>query len=157
MQELMTAKCLDNLREQLREIQDIQRPANLKEIDKARQNGDLKENADYHAAREQQGFIDGKIAELKDLMARAVIVDPASLVHDRVRFGSSVKLEDEEGAKHCYTIVGSQESNPAKGLISFASPLAKALLGKGVDDEVEVLLPKGRSVFYVDEIWYEEW
>ncbi|WP_300919105.1 transcription elongation factor GreA, partial [Helicobacter rodentium] len=135
---------------------EVERPKNIIEIDTAREHGDLKENAEYHAARERQLFLDARINELTQLVAEARVIDPASLTHDKVSFGSTIKLEDLESEEQfTYTIVGATESNPEKGLISYNSPLAKQLLGKFVGDEVGVTLPKGRVDYEILDICYK--
>lgn len=126
-------------------------------IDEARAQGDLKENAEYHAAKEEQGLMEARIAELTDLVGRAQVVDPATLAHERISFGSTVKLldlsTDEEAT---YTIVGGQESNPSKGRISIASPMAKVLLGKEEGDEVSISLPAGKKKYGIEDVSYVE-
>ena len=135
---------------ELKNLKEVERPQNIIEIDTAREHGDLKENAEYHAARERQLFLDARINELTQLVAEARVIDPASLTHDKVSFGSTIKLEDLDSEEQfTYTIVGATESNPDKGLISYNSPLAKQLLGKFVGDEVSVSLPKGRVEYEI--------
>ena len=141
---------------ELKNLKEVERPQNIIEIDTAREHGDLKENAEYHAARERQLFLDARINELTQLVAEARVIDPASLTHDKVSFGSTIKLEDLDSEEQfTYTIVGATESNPEKGLISYNSPLAKQLLGKFVGDEVSVVLPKGRVEYEVLDITYK--
>ena len=126
-------------------------------IDEARAQGDLKENAEYHAAKDQQGLMEARIAELTDIVGRAQVVDPSTLAHDRVSFGSTVELVDQETDEELiYTIVGGQESNPSKGFISFQSPLAKVLLGKEEGDEVSITLPSGKKTYDIEEVSYVE-
>ena len=140
---------------ELKNLKEVERPQNIIEIDTAREHGDLKENAEYHAARERQLFLDARINELTQLVAEARVIDPASLTHDKVSFGSTIKLEDLDSEEQfTYTIVGATESNPDKGLISYNSPLAKQLLGKFVGDEVSVSLPKGRVEYEILDIAY---
>ena len=119
--------------------------------------GDLKENAEYHAAKEKLKLIDIHIAELGDMISKAIIVDPEILPHDRVSFGSTVKLLDKTTDEEFeYSIVGGVESNPEKGLISFNSPLAKQLLGKEEGDEFTAKLPGGVKEFEVLDVFYKE-
>ncbi|MEA3492374.1 MAG: transcription elongation factor GreA [Campylobacterota bacterium] len=128
-----------------------------KVIDEARELGDLKENAEYHAAKDKQGLMEARINELGDLVGRAQVVDPSKLLHERISFGSTVTLVDaatEEGIT--YTIVGSQESYPERGLISIQSPLARQLLGKEEGDEVTVVLPSGKKKYDIEEVNYIE-
>jgi len=143
------------LSEELEQLKSEERAKIAQIIDKARELGDLKENAEYHSAKEQQGLMEARIAELTDIVGRAQVVDPSKLAHQRVSFGSTVVLTDQDTNEEItYTIVGVQESNPSKGLISIASPMAKALLGKEEGDEVEINLPSGHKVFDIEEIKY---
>lgn len=142
---------------ELKKLKEIERPNVVKEIDTARSYGDLKENAEYHAAREKQAFIESRIAELSKILANAKIVDPSSYSHNKVSFGSSVRMLDLDSQKEVkYTIVGSYESDPNKGYISFNSPIAKSILGKEVGDEINMILPRGESDFEILSIEYEE-
>lgn len=146
----------ESLAGELENLKSVERPKVVEEIDTARSHGDLKENAEYHAAREKQAFIETRIAELGDLLARAVIIDPESYEHDSVKFGSSVVIQDIESEKeNKYTIVGVAEANLEKGYISISSPLAKAMLGKKQGDEFRARLPKGESDFEIISISYE--
>ena len=153
----MTEYGYNKLINELKNLKEVERPQNIKEIDTAREHGDLKENAEYHAARDRQLFIDARINELTQLVAQARVIDPSTITHDKVSFGSTITLEDlESEEKLCYTIVGATESNPNKGLISYHSPLAKQLLGKVVGDEVSVELPRGRVEYEILDICYKE-
>ncbi len=144
------------LTEELNNLITVQRPETVKEIDIARGHGDLKENAEYHAAKEKLAFIEARIAELNDLASRVQVVDPSKLKHDRVMFGSTVVLEEvDTGEEIEYTIVGAYESNPEHGLISFNSPMAKALMGKEEGDEVTIKLPKKEESFEIVKIYYK--
>lgn len=126
-------------------------------LDEARQLGDLKENAEYHSAKEKLKLIDVQIAELSDIISKAVIVDPSTLPHDRVSFGSTIKLVDvDTDEEFVYTIVGGVEANVEKGLISFNSPLAKQLMGKVEGDELNANLPGGVKTFEVLKVFYKE-
>lgn len=141
---------------ELKDLKENQRPNIVKEIDIARGHGDLKENAEYHAAKEKQLFIEARINDLSSLLANAQIIDPSVLNHDKVSFGSSVKILNLDSEKtFTYTIVGSIESDPSKGLISFGSPIAKSLIGKSVGDEVSIVLPNGENDFEILEIYYK--
>ncbi len=143
------------LSEELEHLKNVERAAIAKVIDEARALGDLKENAEYHAAKDKQGLMEARIVELQDLLARAKVIDPSTLAHERVSFGSTVVLIDHDSDEEVqYTIVGSQESDPSRGLISIQSPMAKALLGKEEGDEVELQLPSGRKRFDVEEVKY---
>ncbi len=144
----------DRLSKELEQLKTVERGAIAKIIDTARELGDLKENAEYHAAKDKQGLMEARISELTDLVGRAHVINPTTLSHKRVSFGSTVELIDQEDdSEICYTIVGSQESNPEKGLISIGSPMGKALLGKEDGDEVEINLPSGKKIFDIEDIY----
>ncbi len=147
----------DILTKTLSDMKLIERPKILVAIEEARQLGDLKENAEYHAAKEDQANINKKIAELEDLITRVVIIDPATLAHDKISFGSTISLVDVATDEEItYTIVSSAHSNPEEGKISFHSPLAKQLLGKSVGDECIAQLPGGKKEFEIEEVYYDE-
>ena len=151
--EPMLKATFNRLSKELEHLKTVERGAIAKVIDTARELGDLKENAKYHAAKDKQGLMEARILELTDLVGRAHIIDPTCLSHDRVSFGSTVELIDQDDdSEVCYTIVGSQESNPDMGLISINSPMGRALLGKEEDDEVEINLPSGKKVFDIESI-----
>jgi len=153
----MLEATFNTLSEELEQLKTHERGKIAKVIDEARELGDLKENAEYHAAKEKQGLMEARIAELTDIIGRAQVVDPSSLAHERVSFGSTVILSDlSSGEEVKYTIVGSMEAKPEKGLISFQSPMARALIGKEEGDEVEVILPDGKKRFDIEEVLYEE-
>ncbi|MDP3301226.1 MAG: transcription elongation factor GreA [Sulfuricurvum sp.] len=155
--EPMTKFGFQRLSDELNKLKNIDLPAVNVEIDRAKENGDLKENSEYHAAREQQAFIGTRIAELGDVISRAQIVDPSELEHARISFGSTVVLCDlSTDDEITYTIVGGIESNPDRGLISFNSPLAKQLLGREEGDEVKARLPGGEKTFEILEVKYQE-
>jgi len=126
-------------------------------IDEARAQGDLKENAEYHAAKDEQGLMEARIAELTDVVGRAQVIEPSTLAHERISFGSTVALIDQDTDEEVrYTIVGGQESNPGKGLISINSPMAKVLLGKEEGDEVTISLSAGKKMYDIEEVLYVE-
>ncbi|TQR53700.1 transcription elongation factor GreA [Campylobacter troglodytis] len=154
--EAMSKFGYEKLALELENLKSVERVRVVEEIDTARSHGDLKENAEYHAAREKQAFIEGRIAELTDLLSRAQIIDPTSYEHNAVKFGSTVLISDLDTDKESrYTVVGIAEANLDKGYISLSSPLAKAMLGKKVGDEFKVRLPKGESEFEIVSIKYE--
>ena len=140
--EPMTLVGYNKVTNDLEFLKSTERPETVVALDEARQLGDLKENAEYHSAKEKLKLIDVQIAELSNTISKAVIVDPSSLPHDRVSFGSTIDLVDvETDDEFTYTIVGGVESNVEKGLISFNSPLAKQLMGKVEGDEFIATLP----------------
>ncbi|MEA3314941.1 MAG: transcription elongation factor GreA [Campylobacterota bacterium] len=155
--EPMTSNDYDLLTQSLNDLKLVDRPKILVAIEEARQLGDLKENAEYHAAKEDQANINKRIADLEDLITRVVIIEPSTLSHDKISFGSTVKLIDIETEEEIvYTIVSSAHSNPDIGNISFHSPLAKQLLGKSEGDEFIANLPGGKKEFEIEEVYYDE-
>jgi len=155
--EPMTNFGFEKLSRELHDLQKVQRPEMVIELDIARSHGDLKENAEYHAAKEKIAFIENRTDELNDLMTRAQVVDPSLYKHDKIRFGSTVVLEDLDSEEEfTYSIVGSTESNPNLGLISYHSPLAKQLLGKEEGDEVVTKLPSGEKEYEILSVCYKE-
>jgi len=155
--EPMTLFGYNKLQAEVKDLKEVKRPGVVKAIEEALEHGDLKENAEYHAAKESQKNIDNRLAELADILGNSQIVDPSELEHSKVSFGSTVVMTDmDTDEEFTYTIVGGCESNPDAGLISFASPLAKQLLGKEEGDEVKVQLPGGTKEFEIDEVKYQE-
>lgn len=149
----MTASGLQRLEEELRTLRSQERPAIIRAIAEARAHGDLSENAEYHAARERQSFIEGRIAELEEITSSAEVIDPASLSGSHVKFGAHVKLVDEETDKEAtYQIVGVHEADIKAARLSISSPLAKALIGKKVGDTVSVPAPGGDRSYEILEI-----
>jgi transcription elongation factor GreA len=140
----MTAPGLQRLEDELRQLKAEERPAVIRAIAEARSHGDLSENAEYHAARERQSFIEGRIGELEEIISAAEVIDPASLSGDQVKFGAHVHLVDEETEKEAtYQIVGVHEADIKLGRLSISSPLAKALIGKKTGDTISVPAPGG--------------
>ena len=149
----MTAAGYRQLQEELKTLKTAERPAIIEAIARAREHGDLSENAEYHAARDRQSFIEGRIAELEELAKRAQVIDVSQLSGDTVLFGATVRLSDEETEKRVtYQIVGENESDISAGKISISSPLARALIGKKAKDSVEVDSPRGTRYYEIVNI-----
>jgi transcription elongation factor GreA len=149
----MTPEGYAKLESDLKQLKSDERPRNVREIEEARAHGDISENAEFHAAKERQSHIETRIRQLEDKLARAVVIDPSGPPPDQIRFGVTVVLLDTETDEEVtYTIVGEDESDVANGRISVSSPIARALLGKAVDDRVRVAVPKGTREFEVREI-----
>lgn len=129
-----------------------ERPTIVEAIEEARAHGDLSENAEYHAAKERQGQVEAQIAELEDRINRAQIIDPTTLSGDRIVFGATVTLLDEDDKAVRYQIVGQVEADANHGRISYNSPLGRALIGRRVDDEIEVTVPSGDKFYLVKKI-----
>jgi len=144
----MTRPGYERLKEELERLKRVDRPAISRAIAEARAHGDLSENAEYHAAREKQGFIEARINELESKVGTAEVLDPPTS-GDRVTFGSTVRLEDEDGKETRYQIVGSDETDPSHGRISIMAPLARTLIGKKVGDSVVAQLPGGSKRFEI--------
>lgn len=143
------------LEEELKRLKSVERPAVIKAIAEAREHGDLSENAEYHAARERQSFIEGRVLELEDKLSRAEVIDISRHSGSQVMFGTRVELVDEEtDEKVSYRLVGQDESDIAKGLISVTSPIGRALIGKEAGDTVEVSTPRGTRYFEVLAVHY---
>ena len=146
----MTAPGLVRLEAELRMLKSQERPAVIRAIAEARSHGDLSENAEYHAARERQSFIEGRIIELEEIVSGAEVIDPASLSGDTVKFGAHVKLVDEETEKEAtYQIVGMHEADIKQARLSISSPLAKSLINKKVGDTVSVPAPGGDKSYEI--------
>lgn len=149
----MTRRGYESLQEEVRRLKVEERPRAVEAIKLARAHGDLSENAEYDAAKERQAHIEGRIAQLEDRLARAEVVDTAGVAHDRVRFGTTVVLEDlDSGEELTYTLVGEDEADIEKRLLSVTSPVGRALIGKEPDDEVTVHVPAGTKTYEVREI-----
>lgn len=152
----MTAEGHATLQDELRNLKTVERPAVIKAIAAAREHGDLSENAEYHAARERQSFIEGRIGELEDANKRAEIIDTSKLKGKTVRFGAKVKLADEDtGNEITYQLVGEFEADLKKKKISITSPLGKALIGREADDSVEVQTPKGVRYYEIVSVRFK--
>ncbi len=152
----MTAPGLARLEIELRQLKSEERPAVIRAIAEARSHGDLSENAEYHAARERQSFIEGRIQELEEIVSGVEVIDPATLSGDSVKFGAHVRLVDEETGKEAeYQIVGLHEADIKLGRLSVSSPLAKALIGKKVGDTVSVPAPGGDRSYEILRITFD--
>lgn len=153
----ITKKGFEKLEAELKHLKQIERKKITSAIAEAREHGDLSENAEYHAAREKQSFLEGKISDLEDKLARAEVIDPSKLSSDNVKFGASVELIDDDTEESVvYSIVGEYEADISKKRISISSPIAKALIGKAVGDIVEVNTPKGSKSYEILNISYKE-
>jgi transcription elongation factor GreA len=152
----LTVRGADKLKEELHRLKTIERHAVIQAIAEARAQGDLSENAEYDAAKDKQGFIEGRILEIEGKLAAAQIIDPKTLnAEGRVVFGSTVTLEDEDsGARVSYQIVGDDEADLKLGLVSISSPIARALIGKEVGDVAEVRAPGGTKSYEIVEVKY---
>jgi len=153
----MTPQGHEQLTEELRRLKGVERPAISDAIRRAREHGDISENAEYDAAKDKQGMIEARIRQIEDRLARAEVVDMSGHPPDRVRFGSTVVLEDlDSGDSVTYRIVGEDEADVSKGLLSVTSPVARALIGKEVDDQVNVSVPAGKRSYEVREIRFAQ-
>jgi transcription elongation factor GreA len=151
----MTAPGLERLENELRQLKSEERPAVIRAIAEARSHGDLSENAEYHAARERQSFIEGRIAELEEIVSAAEVIDPSTLSGSSIKFGAQVSLVDEETEKEMtYQIVGVHEADIKQGRISVSSPLAKALIGKKKGDTISVPAPGGDRAYEILDVRY---
>ncbi|MAN74296.1 MAG: transcription elongation factor GreA [Henriciella sp.] len=152
----MTAEGHAALDAELKHLKSVERPAVIAAISEAREHGDLSENAEYHAAKEKQSFIEGRVAELEDKLARAEVIDVTKLKGDKVVFGATVTLIDADTEKEVtYRIVGEDEADISKGKVSVGSPIARALIGKSVGDEAEVAAPGGARVYEIEAVEFK--
>ncbi len=155
-QEPMTAQGYAKITQELEYLKNVERAAIAKEIATAKEHGDLKENAEYHAAKEKQEHMEKRLALLQDYVSKAQVIDPSTLPHKKISFGSTVRVLDLETEDELeYTIVGAVESNVEKGLISYNSPLARALMGKEEGFDVMADLPNGTREFEVVKVYYK--
>jgi transcription elongation factor GreA len=152
----MTPEGYARLEEELRHLKSVERPAVIRAIAEAREHGDLSENAEYHAARERQSFIEGRLAELEDKISRAEVIDVSKLSGRQVKFGATVTLVDEDTEeKAAYQIVGQDESDIKTKRLSITSPLARALIGKQVGETVEVSTPGGSKSYEIVKVQFK--
>lgn len=151
----MTEQGFILLQDELSRLKNVERPSVIRAISDARELGDLSENAEYHAAKERQGFIEGRILELEDKTSRADVIHLKSMKCDLIKFGATVELEDNDTSEiKTYQIVGSDEADIKKGLLSVTSPLARSIINKTVDDSVEVSTPSGGRSYSINKISY---
>ncbi|HUI18955.1 MAG TPA: transcription elongation factor GreA [Alphaproteobacteria bacterium] len=149
----ITPEGLARLQEELRRLKTVERPGVIRALEEARTHGDLSENAEYHAARERQSFIEGRVAELEDKIRRAEVIDVSKLTGKAVKFGATVHLIDiDTDEKVTFQIVGAEESDITSGKLSIVSPLARALIGKEVGESVEVSTPRGSKVYEIQKV-----
>ena len=152
----MTAAGHAAIMDEIKHLKSVERPRIIKAISDAREHGDLSENAEYHAAKEQQGWTEARVAELEDVLSRAEVIDLSKLSGDTVKFGAKVKLVDEDTDEEAtYQIVGEFEADVKEGKISITSPIARALIGKSVGDSVEVNTPGGGKSYEILKVRYK--
>jgi transcription elongation factor GreA len=152
----ITPEGYTKLRDELNHLRSVERPKVIQMIAVAREHGDLKENAEYHAARDKQSFIEGRVKDLENKLACAEVIDPSKLSGDRVAFGARVKLANPQTSEEVtYRLVGADEADLQSGSISITSPLARSLLGREVGDEVKVRMPGGERLYEVLEVVYK--
>lgn len=151
----MTRAGYEALNAELKNLKDIERPAIIRAIAEAREHGDLSENAEYHSARERQGFIEGRIKELEAQISRAEVIDPAKMSGKTIRFGATIDIVDEDtDEEKTFQIVGETEADIGSGKLNMRSPLARALIGKEEGDQVEVMTPSGGKSYEVLGVRY---
>ena len=148
----MLAEGYERLQSEVRHLKTVERPQVIDAIEEARAHGDLSENAEYHAAKERQGQIEAQIAEIEDRLSRAMIIDPTTLSGDKIVFGATVHLVDENDRKIVYQIVGQTEADAKVGRISYSSPLGRALIGRSGGEEVEVSAPSRDKYYEIEKI-----
>ena len=149
----MTQVGLEKLKSELDNLKNVERPNIIKAISEAREHGDLSENAEYHAAREKQSFIEGKISELENKISRAEVIDTSSFDNSRIAFGATVEITDlSNDKKHTYKIVGVDEADIESNLISISAPLCKAMINKTINDVIEVNTPNGIKEYQINAI-----
>ena len=148
----MLAEGHRKLETEVRQLKMIERPSVIEAIEVARAHGDLSENAEYHAAKERQGQIEAMILDMEDQLSRALVIDPTTLSGDKVVFGATVTLLDEDKKQVTYQLVGQVEANATNGRISYNSPLGRALIGRNVGEEVEVTTPSGEKYYEIQKL-----
>lgn len=151
----ITTQGYARLEEEIKMLKTVERPSVIKAISEAREHGDLSENAEYSAAREKQSFIEGRLTELEDKLARAEIIDPSTVSGDTVKFGAKVTLVEEETDEEViYQIVGDYEADIKQGMLSILAPISRALIGKGEGDTAEVRTPGGKRSYEIVKVEY---
>jgi transcription elongation factor GreA len=152
----MTPRGQQALKDELKRLKEVERPKNVRDIEEARAHGDLRENAEYHAAKERQAFIEGRSREIEAILAQADVIDPGKLSGSRVVFGATVKLTDtESGDEVTYSIVGDYEADIKLGRIAVSAPLARAMIGREAGDTVSLKTGKGQREFEINEVRFE--
>jgi len=152
----MTPRGQQALREELKHLREVERPKNVQDIEEARAHGDLRENAEYHAAKEKQGFIEGRSREIEAVLAQAEVIDPGKLSGTRVVFGATVLLTDtDSGDETTYTIVGDYEGDIKLGRIAISAPLARAMIGRELGDSVTIRTGKGSREYQISAVKFE--
>ena len=148
----MLAEGYEKLQTEVRHLKMVERPSVIEAIEVARGHGDLSENAEYHAAKERQGQVEAQIADIEDRLSRAMVIDPTTLSGDKVVFGATVHLLDEDDKPVTYQIVGQTEADARVGRISYNSPLGRALIGRTIGEEVEVTTPSGDRYYAIEKV-----
>jgi transcription elongation factor GreA len=148
----MLAEGYEKLQTEVRHLKTVERPSVIEAIEVARGHGDLSENAEYHAAKERQGQVEAQIADIEDRLSRAMVIDPTTLSGDKVVFGATVHLIDEDEKPVTYQIVGQTEADARIGRISYNSPLGRALIGRTIGEEVEVTTPSGDRYYSIEKV-----
>ena len=152
----ITLTGFNQLQKEIKVLKSVDRPAIIQAISEAREHGDLSENAEYHAARERQSFIEGRLSDLEGKLSRIDVIDPSKMSGNIVRFGSTVKIVDEDSEdEHTYQIVGEYEANFENNKLAFTAPLSRALIGKTIGDTAEVKTPKGIKTYEVLNVSYK--
>jgi transcription elongation factor GreA len=152
----MTPRGQQILKDELKRLREVERPKNVRDIEEARAHGDLKENAEYHAAKERQGFIEGRSREIESILAQAEIIDPAKLSGSKVVFGATVKITDtDSGDETTYSIVGDYEADIKQQRIAVSAPLARAMIGREEGDTVTLKTGKGTREYQISEVKFE--
>jgi transcription elongation factor GreA len=152
----MTPRGQQALRDELKRFREIERPKNVRDIEEARAHGDLRENAEYHAAKEKQGFLEGRSREIEAVLAQAEVIDPSKLSGDRVVFGATVTLTDtDSGEEATYAIVGDYEADIKLGRIAISAPVARAIIGKEKGDTVTIRTGKGTREYQISQVRFE--